>query len=283
LPDRIRKDSIGWDGIRQPFPPDFDFGQIRFALGFLYWKDKDWATCVRALAPFVSDPDLAKSVSRGKALFMLGKSCYRLGDLPNGVKALKTLSEVRPDFEAMEEVLADTASWAMTLKDWPTVVQMHTAFVSRFPSSVRRPYIDLYSAVASMEIPERFNTGFSLLNSLARSKTYRDVKAEALFRQGMFMLATAARDEKGVIDNSDYRKIATKFAASLEVFPQPAVCLEAARCKVALCAWDEAKQYLDQILRDFPDAAPPLIEAANQLLIKVKKELASLPTVVRKK
>lgn len=74
MKDRLRSGNTRWDGIRAEVPKDLDPGEVRFALGYLYWKAEDWQRCVKTLTPFLDDVKLAKNKSRDKALYMAGQS-----------------------------------------------------------------------------------------------------------------------------------------------------------------------------------------------------------------
>ncbi|MBM4142844.1 MAG: tetratricopeptide repeat protein [Lentisphaerae bacterium] len=269
----IRQNNASWDGMRRPPPAEFDFGQVRYALGFLYWSNGEWQQCARALAPFADDPDLAASASRPRALYMLGKSYFKRNEARRGLQALGTLVAAYPQYEAVEEAFMQAARSAMALKDWPRILELHEQFMRRFKESLYQPHMDLCWAVALLNIPERRREGFDRVSTLANSHTYEDVKADALYHQGLGALAIALPDAAGNIGKGDYRRALKMFTASLEIFPRAAACLEAARCEAALGRWASVKEYLDRLLRDFPDADADTLAAARTLLAQARREI----------
>jgi len=272
--ERIRLGNSSWNGIRLPPPDDFDFGQIRYALGFLYWKNDDMPGCIRALTSFMTERDLKKSDSRAQALYMLGKSHFKLRDIPNGAKVLAALLSDHPTFAGIEEVFVQAAWGAMMMKDWKKILDMHANFCWKYKTSLLQPHMDLYQAVAYLNIPEKQKEGLEKLASLGKSETYQDVKADALYYQAMHLLAHVERGTDGKLLQRDLRAIHKLFAASVEFFPRAPSCLEAAKCAILLGRWSEAKGHLDKVLRNFPDAEIETVRTAKQLMPQVQLEIA---------
>ncbi|HSI33915.1 MAG TPA: tetratricopeptide repeat protein, partial [Tepidisphaeraceae bacterium] len=59
--ERLKQGQQSWDGVRLPVPKGLDLGDVRYALGFLYWKADDYARCAKALGPFLDDAALKAS------------------------------------------------------------------------------------------------------------------------------------------------------------------------------------------------------------------------------
>lgn len=261
--ERLRQ-ARGWDGIRMPVPKDLDQGEIRFALGFLYWKQDDWNRCIAALAPFQNDPALAKNKSRDRALYMSGQSRYKVYDYTNGVKTLTALIKEHPRFEAIDEVYVQTADGYAQTKAWQDLDAICRKFIAEKPASDKRSWMDLYAALATIGTGKTAK-GVGDLKAIAESDTFEDVKAAALYHAG---LSTLAANPKNVQEASKY------FDKSVNMFPRANSCLEAAKCQMALGNWTKANALLDKIARDFPKGDPVVVEEAKRLSPQVLKELA---------
>jgi tetratricopeptide (TPR) repeat protein len=260
-----RKRVYGWDGIRMKPPDGLDLGETRFALGFLYWQQKDYESCARALAPFVNDRSLARSKSMGKALFMAGQSYFKLFDYARGAPFLLKLIREYPDYENIEEVFVKTALSCAESGKWADIVELHKQFVQRFRQSVRRAHMDVYRAAAILHVgaPQE---GRDLLEQTLRSDTFRDVKANAAYYLGVDVLRWAM---------PEYPEALKFFEKSLEYEPTARACLEAARCWAKLKDWKKAEAYAERVLRDFPDDSPVIRRDAERVRMQARDEFGA--------
>ncbi len=62
--NRLRTGNTGWDGIRMPLPRDLDLGDVRYSVGYFYFKGEDWARCARRLGRLFRMHNL-RGASRG--------------------------------------------------------------------------------------------------------------------------------------------------------------------------------------------------------------------------
>jgi len=256
---RLRQDkSGGWDGIRMP-AGDLDLGEVRFALGLLYWRAEDWRQCVRTLQPFLDDPKLAKNKYRDRALYMAGQSCYRLYDYATGTKLIQTLVREYPRFEAVEEAYVNAARGCAETKNWSELDLLYQTFVREWPRSDYRPRMDLLAAVSHIG-QNRADKGLAMLRSLAASDAYQDVRADAWYHLG--------------INQTDPAKALEALEKSVQVFPRETSCLAAAKAAMKLGRWDRAAQLLDMVTRDFPRGNPAVLAEARSLLPSVQAALA---------
>jgi TolA-binding protein len=263
--ERLTQGRSSWDGIRLPVPKDLDPGEIRFALGHLYWRQEHWSQCVKALQAFLEDPALAKNRSRDKALYMIGRSYYHMHDYARGVKAIQRLIAEHPRFEAIEEAYMQTAHGLAEIGAWNELDLVHRKFVAEWPRSEKRPRMDLYAAL-SLIAQGQAARGLANLRSLAGGDTYEDVKADALYHLGLHALQAKP---------PQHQEAARLFAQSVAVYPRQTACLEAARCYIQLRQWDNAHAMLDRALRDFPKGDQRIISQARSLMTEVQKELAT--------
>jgi tetratricopeptide (TPR) repeat protein len=247
-----------------PLPEKWDPGQIRFGLGFLYWKKEQWEPCQNALRPFLTDPSLRASASRAEALYMFGRSSMKTGLVTAGQKALERLIEEHPTFKGIEDVYMDLARSHVEFANWPAVERCCTAYVAKHPAGMRRSYMDLCAALVQIG-KGQVATGEKALLDLAKSDTFEDVKAEAYFRLGQGKQKATPPDLSGAL--SLMRK-------SLDAYPLAPALLEAGRCAVELKNWSAAREFLDRLLREFPKADREQIEQAQQLRRKVMESEA---------
>ena len=260
----LGKSDHGWDGLRLAPPPDLDLGEVRFALGYMYWKADDYAPCAQALQPFLNDASLAASKSRPQALYMIAQSDYRLFDDAGGIKAVAALIHDHPHFEAIEEAYVYAARGYQQTGQWTELELTCGTFIHEWPKSDHRPRIDLLLALAHLG-QGKTAEALATLQSIAKSDTFEDVKADA-----NYALARARIEAKDFAAAMDY------FDKSL-AFAQAPVCLDAARCAIQLKRWERAKALLEQVRRDFPKANPQIAAQAEQLLPEVQKQLAKRP------
>ncbi len=261
---RLRRGNTKWNGIRLPPPESYDDGQIRYALGFLYWRQNDWQNCTVALKPFVDDESLKKKKSRPQALFMLGQSHFRLYDYTNGSQALQILLRDHPRFEAIQEAYVLTARGLAETEAWSQLDLQYRRFIAEWPTSDRRPHMDLYAALSLLGQGQR-PKGLANLKSLADGETYEDVKADACYHLALdYQTGEAANNEAA----RQY------FVKSVQTYARPRACLEGAKCCIALQDWNQAHTMLDKLIRYFPDGDPRLIEEGKKLLPQVSKEIA---------
>ncbi len=282
---RIRRNSYGWNGIRMPLPDGLDLSQVRYALGFLYWQNRDWQACIRTLQAFVDDPRLANSEHRAQALYMTGQSFYRMQNYRDGVKTMLQLISAYPGFEAIEEVYVRAAWGLVEEKQWEPVRGLHQRFVRSFPQALNRPHMDLYLAVSEIEGGQR-EAGLSRLRDLAGSSTYEDVKADAHYYLGIALMPgwhkvtvedlrnpEAAELDPDALDR--YNRALRLLDKSVEYYPRARACLAAAKCNIALKNWSEARVLLDRVIRDFPDADRLTANEAAALLPHVLVKTAA--------
>ena len=261
--ERLRRGQ-SWNGIRLPPPPDLDRGEIRYALGFLYWQQREWAQCVKTLKPVLDDPSLAGSKNRGKALHMLGQSHYHLSDFPAGLQALHTLLQDCPQFEAIQEAYCQAARGYAETKQWAELDLVYRRFVGEWPDSPERPRMDLYAALALIGQGESAK-GLANLKSLAERTTFEDVQADACCWLARTLLAAQPPDRAAAMQY---------FERSLIIYPRQATCLEAAELAIALGRWPQARDLLDRTIREFPQGEERTVQAARKLMPDVLKELA---------
>lgn len=264
--DRIRqKHHYNWDGIRIDPPASLDLGNVRFSLGYLYWKIKDWAQCARALAPFLTDPALGKTKSADRALYMLGQSYYKNYDYTNGYKAMAVLIEKYPKFEAIEEVYVTAATGAVETQQWKEVDRLVREFTAKWPKSDRKARMELYTALQALFDQGASGPAISQIKGLAQGQTYEDVKADAWYWLGRHELAVKQPNHAIALDC---------FEKSVSAYARDAACLEAARCAVRLRQWEKAKLHLDRVLSEFAKGNPSVVHEARTMMPSVLKEIA---------
>ena len=261
----LRQNTGGWDGIRETPPPELDLGEIRYALGFLYWKNEEWGPCAQTLAPFAADRSLAKNKSRDKALFMAAQSCYKLADFAGGVKMLQALVRDYPRFDAIEEAYVKLAAGLVETKEWKDFELVGRTFLNEWPRSDRRPRMDLYGAVANAAQGRR-DVAMTTFNGLISGDTFADVKADAAYYAGMVSLETGVGEPL---------KALAFFEKSVGAFPTDRACLEAARAYQKAGRPDAARAMAERIGRDFPRGNPRVINEARALLPGILKDLAN--------
>jgi len=263
--ERIRRDGGGWNGIRTEPPPDLDLGEIRYALGFIYWKMQDWKNCSKILWPFIRDPALEQNKVRAKALFMVGRAYFRMHDYDNGQDVMDRLVTYYPRFEAVDEAYVYAATGCEEMENWKKITDLHKRFVKLLPKSPRRQHMDLFLAVAQMGSGKRAN-GLRTLKRAIETDTYEDVKADAFYHLGVYETDVKARP--------DINQAFKYFEQSVGLYPRARSCLAGAKTCMKLKKWDRAKVLLDQAVRDFPTADPQLLREARRLVPTVLKELA---------
>lgn len=239
--------------------------EIRYALGFLYWNAEEWARCAQTLAPFASDPALAKNKARDKALFMAGQSYYKLADYANGVKMLQALVREHPRFDAIKEVYVKLATGLVETKQWKELELINRTFVNEWPRSDRRPRMDLYAAVAGAAQGRR-DAAMTTYKSLISGDTFADSKADAAYYAGMLTLE---------MNPNEPEKAVGYFEQSIAALPTDRACLEAAKCYQKLGKPNDARRMAERIGRDFPRGNPRVINEARSLLPAILKELAN--------
>ena len=254
--DRLRQKS-SWNGIRMQPPAKWDPGKIRYSLGYLYWKKEDWKMCRATLDPFLTDASLKGNESRPEALFMLGRSSYRLKDMRRGTEVLGSLVYQYPKFKGNEEAFIDVMSACVKFSDWKRLDRYYALFVQRHPQSLRRPYADFHDALGMVR-RGKTKEGLSKLRSVAKADTYEDLKADAFYE-----VAVQIRNDK---------KTALKLLErSIEYYPRANSLLAAGRCAVDLQQWKEARTYLDRCIREFPRSEDKVLREARVLLAKVSE------------
>jgi tetratricopeptide (TPR) repeat protein len=259
--------SGGWNGIRLPPPKDLDLGEVRYALGYMYWKQEAFSSCAQALAPFLTDAALRTNKHRDRALFMAGQSCFRNNDYAAGTPILLTLVGDHPRFEAIEEAYLWAARGCVETKHWDDLAVLYRTFVNEWGRSDRRARMDLYDALGQIGSGKSAQ-GMAVLASIARSDTYEDVKADAYYHLGLATLAANPADMAAAYES---------LVKSVGTYARDASCLQAGKLAVKLKKWDEARQYLERVGRDFPRARNEVLGEARGLLSEVQKQLAKKP------
>lgn len=262
---RIRQGGYNWDGYRLEPPAKLDLGEVRYALGFLYWKVEDFGQCVKTLAPFVTDKDLAQVKSADRALFMLGQSYYKNYDYTNGYKVMVKLIDLFPKFDALEEVYVNATRGAVEAKEWNDVDRLCREFALKWPKSDRRQRMELNGALRLMFGKGMLDAAASQLKGLAQGETFEDVKADAWYWLGRNELSNK---------QPQYREAFGFFEKSVTVFPREQACLDAAQTAAKLKLWDKSKFYLDRILSEFARGNPSVVQTARTMMPEVMKEIA---------
>jgi len=268
--DRLREragKSGGWNGIRLPLPKDLDMGEVRYALGYMYWKQESYGSCAQALVAFLTDPALRRSKHRDRALFMAGQSCFRNHDYAAGTPILMTLLGDHPRFEAIEEAYVAAALGCAETKHWDDLAVLYRTFTNEWGRSDRRSRMDLYDALGQIG-SGKVAQGMSALAGIARSDTYEDVRADAYYHLGLAALASNPADTAAAYES---------LSKSVGTYARDTSCLEAGKLAVKLKKWDEARQYLERVGRDFPRARHEVLDQARALLPEVQKQLAKKP------
>ena len=260
--DRLRQKQHNWDGFRMPPPKDLDAGEIRFALGYLYWKQELWEKAALTLAPFANDPALRENKSRDRALYMAAQSAYKTGDYAGGVKSIQALLRDYPKFEAFEEACVYAARGYAETKNWSELELACKTFAADFPKSDRRPRMDYFAALSQMNSGAK-DKGLSALKSLAASETFEDVRADACFQVAMYFLNSTSG---GTEQAYDYLDKSVKFHAT------DVACVELAKCAIKLDKLDVARDTLARAQREFPKFVRRF--EVDALLIEVQKKLA---------
>lgn len=258
--DRLRKGSK-WNGICLVPPETWDVGKVRFSLGHLYWRQEDWDRTAKTLESFLNDRTLAKSPSRSEALFMLGRSQAGLKNYGRSTEALWKLVESYPDFKGTEEAYVDLIRASYTLKDYNQVKRAHEAFVKRLEQSQWRPYMDLYLALSLVEQETTSREGITKLKDLSTADTFEDVKADAYYHVGKFLMrGTTQKHQAAAL---------SQLRHSIDLYPTEKSLLAGAKCAFALRDTERARGYLERAVRDFPDGDPETLREADKLLTKV--------------
>ncbi len=262
--ERIRPGNTGWDGIRLPPPKDLDLGETRFALGFLYWKQRAWPACIQVLRPFDENSMLSGSRSRAKALSMLGQSHYQMANHTNCARVLTTLIAQYPQFEGLDDAYYYAARSYAELAAWPDLDRLYKRYLAAMGNAARRPRMDVLGARLAIA-QGQVEKGRANLKSLAASDTSEEVRAEAYYQLGRECLARKPPQPK---------EAAGLFDQSLETFPSEHVCLAAAQARMELKEWPRALELLERAARDFPSGDPQVVAEARGLIPQVLKQLA---------
>jgi tetratricopeptide (TPR) repeat protein len=261
---RIAGRSGNWDGLRLAVPAGLDLGDVRHNLGYLYWKQQDWARCVKVLAPFLEEEALRKGRSGPKALYMAAQSCFRMCDYAGGMKFLRPLLRDFPNFEAVEEAHVYAARGCVETAQWAELDHLCRRFAESWPQSSHRPHMDLYAALG-MVAQGKADGGMARLKSLAAADTLEDVKADAGYHVGRLMLA----DEKA----ANYAEALKYLDQSVALYPREGALLASARCAMKLRQPEKAKAALDRLLREFAGGDPKVVAEAKALVGEVNKQI----------
>jgi TolA-binding protein len=252
---RLRKNSK-WDGYRMPLPDKIDIGDVRYGLGLLYWKKEQWPLCITALQPFLIDPILARSPSRAEALFMLGRCQMKTGLFTAGQLTMERSLKDHPDYKAAEEIYLDLIRSHVDTANWPAVTRTYQDYLVRNKEGRYRSHMDLYQAVSQLNGTNEA-TGERTLIDLSKAETFEDVKAEAYYR-----LAVRKLGEKTPPDQEGALPLLRK---SIAAYPLAPALMEAARCAKGTKNFAAAREFLDQLVRQFPKADQTLIDQVQQL------------------
>ena len=259
--DRLRQKNYNWDGLHMTPPKDLDAGEIRFALGYLFWKQELWDKAAQTLAPFANDPALRENKSRDKALYMAGQSACKNGDFAGGVKSIQALLRDYPKFEAYEEACVYAARGFTETKNWSELELACKSFAADFPKSDRRPRMDYFAALSQMNQGAK-DQGLAAMKALAASETFEDVRADACFQMGLYC---ANSTSGGAQQAYEYFDKSVKFHAT------DAACVELAKCAIKLDQLEFARETLERAIREFPKGARQ--HEAGALLVDVQKKL----------
>lgn len=252
-----------WDGIRIEPTKGLDLGRVRYSLGFLYWKQEDFARCALTLKPFADDPNLYENESRAQALYMAGQSYFRLYDYKNGIAVLKKLLDDHQDFDAIEEVYITLARGYRLTGEWQAIPPLHKKFMVKHPESLSRAHMELYAAAAILNLGQT-DKGVQLLEGIFASETYEDVKAEAAYHLALRYMNTEPKD---------YKKAQEYLIKSVGIYPTELSCLTAGKSSIYVKDLDKAKFYIERAARDFPTGNREIVEEAKKLLQEVLKDL----------
>jgi tetratricopeptide (TPR) repeat protein len=259
---RLREATRGWDGLRMEAPKDLNLGEIRYALGFMYWKQENFDRCAQTLLPFLDDKTLEKNDHRATALFMAAQSLYRLFDYATGVKALQAIIRQHTKFDAIEEVYEMAAKGCVLSKQWDETEFLCKKFVSTWPNSGRRPRIEFHSAVALLGAGKT-DKALADLRSFTQGEYDQALKADAHYHLGLHY-ASVKKDLEAL----------DAFDKSLALYPRETTTLAAAKAAMRLRKWDRARDLLQTTTRMFPKGDPAVLAEARETLPVVLKELA---------
>jgi tetratricopeptide (TPR) repeat protein len=248
-----------WNGIRMQPPDKWDVAKTRYGLGFLYWKKEAWDMCAQTMAPFLSDAELRSSPLRDESLFMLARSQVRLNQLTAGLKTLEKIIEEHSSFKAIDEVYVDIVRTGVTAGNWSIVEKYAEMFKEKRGGSERRPYVDLYAAIAQIGRGQTV-TGERALIDLTKSDTYEDLKAEAFYNLGRLKLLARPPDFAGAL---------ALLRKSVDTYPLAPALLETGRTALEQKEFAVARDSLDRLVREFPKADKSILEPAQQLRRKV--------------
>ncbi|MEI6231931.1 MAG: tetratricopeptide repeat protein [Planctomycetota bacterium] len=260
--DRLRTKNWNWDGFRVPPPKDLDLGEIRFSLGYLYWKQEQWDKAAQALAPFAQSSDLRENKSRDRALFMAAQSSFKSSDYQNGLRSLAPLLKDYPKFDAYEEASALAARGYAETKNWNELELAYKTFRTDFPKSDRRPRMDFYAALAQIG-QGKMSEGVSAMKALAGSETFEDVRADASYQIALFYLNQKPENTQLAFEN---------LVKSVTYLPTDNARVTLGKCAAKLEKWEEARDALNKAIREFPKSARR--GEAEALLVDIQKKLA---------
>ncbi|NQZ68778.1 MAG: tetratricopeptide repeat protein, partial [Lentisphaeria bacterium] len=253
-----------WNGIKMAIPKNYDVGEIRYSLGFMYWKKEDWSGVVMALTPFYKNITFKKNKSREQAMYMLGQSLINLKKYNEAIDVLTAFIFQYPKFKAIEEVYKDTLMACYKAKQWNKVFSKHKDFSLKFKESAWRTYMDYYKAHAEMATGKKVKARNRFLD-IAQAETFEDVKADA-----NYYVADGYLRSKPV----NYKKAFPHLEASVTLYPRQASLFDAGRTAIQLKKWGLAKTYLDRCIREYPNNDASMMRKARNLLQVVLQEEA---------
>jgi tetratricopeptide (TPR) repeat protein len=261
--DRLRQGQTNWDGLRLPPPSDLDLGEIRYNLGYFFFKQQDWERGVVALAPFRDEAALRNSRHRDRALYMLAQSHFKRQEYAGGAQALQTLMREHPKFEALEEAYTYAARGYAEVRQWTELDMVYRRFVAEWPKSDYRPRMDYYNALSLLN--QGKPDGIRTLRSMTDGDLFDDVRADAAWQAGAYY---AAANPPNLQEAYRY------LDKSVELYAREQACLELGKVCIKLRKWDRAQSVLQRLLREFPYGDRKYLGEAERLLPEVQRELA---------
>jgi tetratricopeptide (TPR) repeat protein len=121
--------------------------------------------------------------------------------------------------------------------------------------------MDLYLALSLVEQETTSREGITKLKDLSTADTFEDVKADAYYHVGKFLMrGTTQKHHAAALG---------QLRHSIDLYPTEKSLLAGAKCAFALKDTEKARGYLERAVRDFPDGDPETLREADRLLTKV--------------
>lgn len=259
--DRLRGNSQGWSGYRMAPPPGLNFGEMRYALGFISWSREDFPRAVIALKPFLNDPSLRNNQFRADSLYMAGRSALKIWDYNAGTPFLVALIREYPTYKAVEEAYVHAARGLVETRQYTDLEVTYRTFMKTWPQSEWREHMNLAYANGLLA-QGRSSQGLPVLKTLAERGALSDTRADALYALGLEMLKEG---EKSLPQASRY------FDDSVKILAREASLLEAARAAYKLKQLDKARGHIDRITSEFPRGRKSVLEQAQSLGVEIER------------